>query len=101
MDIHQVSKTSDESLIFTLDLTNGLSSGITVASAALTSTKRSDGTTDVTIFDDTTPTTTTTTVPIAVTGGTSGETYRIKCTITGSGSFTIKVVYVDLRVLDP
>lgn len=96
------SKTAAEKFIYYFDFTNSLPSGITVASGTATATKASSGVTDDTILVSTTMTAATPLASIQVTGGTSGETYRIKCTVVGStaASWT-KVVYLVLRVQDP
>ena len=99
------SKTAAEKFLYTFDFTNSLPDGITIAAApasTATATKASDGTTDDTILVSTTMTISSPTASIQVTGGTSGETYRIACTVVGStaASWT-KVVYLVLRVQDP
>ena len=96
------SKTAAEKFAYTFDFTNSLPSGIAASSGTATATKASDGTTDDSVIANTTLTVASPLVTIQVTGGTSGETYRIKCTILGdtAASWT-KVVYLVLRVQDP
>ena len=100
MAIHRVNKTSSEKFPVTLDFTNALPDGVTVSSVAVTDKKRSDGTTDTSILESTSPTPSSNTVAIQVKAGTNGESYIIQVAATGSDAFTVLEEYIILEVKD-
>ena len=100
MVIHRIEKTSNEIITKNVDASGVLDTGVTVSSAAVSATKRSDGTTDNSVIVDTTPSVSSPVVPVGFTGGTSGESYLVKVLITLSNS-DVRAVYFVLRVTDP
>jgi len=100
MAIVHRSKTSTEQYPLTLDYTGQLPTGVTLSTATITATKRSDGTSDTSIVESTTPTPASTTVTIQFKAGTSGEKYLVKVAMTTSDGFTKPEAYIILTVED-
>ncbi len=86
MVIHRARKYPSEIFTIRLDFDGELPSGQTIASASLAAFKRSDGTSDDSILEDTTPTPTSTTVPVRLQAGSAGESYKILIAVTLSNS---------------